>query len=286
MSPHRRSKISAGTSRRKLRHATGTAGETLGRRIRRWWHRGFRKSSFSAIYGLFLLIPAWCLTQTFFAAFSRVAVDQAFWASEECWFFTLGVIVWTLAFVGGIWAKGEPWPLHVYVFGHELTHAIWIWLYRGKVLDRKMWASDGGYIVTDTHNFWIALAPYFYPLYSLVVIVLYGAASLFYNVAESTHTFIFMTPLQWLFLLLGGTWAFHLTFTVWMIPKGQTDLTTHGTFFSLTVIYVMNLLVLALFLIVAAPEITFTSFGHELLHHAEDFSETAWHLLRAAFFQP
>jgi len=251
--------------------------------MQRWWHRGFRKSSFNAIYGFFLLVPAWWLTQAFFAAFSRVAVHGEFWASEEGWFFALGAVIWTLAFVGGIWAKGEPWPLHVYVFGHELTHAIWIWLWRGKVVDKKMWASDGGYIVTDTHNFWIALAPYFYPLYSLAVIVLYGAASLFYNVAQATETFIFMTPLQWLFLFLGGTWAFHLSFTIWMIPKGQTDLTTHGTFFSLVVIYGMNLLVLAVFLIVAAPEITFGSFSRELLHHAEDFSEIAWRVLRAAW---
>ena len=144
-----------------------------------------------------------------------------------------------------------------------------------------MWSADGGYIVTDTHNFWIALAPYFYPLYSLVVIVLYGAASVFYNVAHSDATLLMMTPVQWLFFLLGVTWSFHLSFTIWMIPKGQSDLTTHGTFFSLVVIYLMNLLLLALFLIVAAPEITFGSFGRELLHHTEDFSEIAWTALRS-----
>jgi hypothetical protein len=284
VSPNRKLRNCAGTSRRKLRLATGATGETVGRRVSRWWHRGFRKSSFSAIYGLFLIAPAWWLTRTFFAAFSQ-AGQQAFWASEECWFFGLGAVVWTLAFFGGVWAKGEPWPLHVYVFGHELTHAIWIWLWRGKVIDKKMWASDGGYIVTDTHNFWIALAPYFYPLYSLVVIVAYGVASVFYDVAHTTGTFIFMTPLQWLFFLLGGTWAFHLTFTVWMIPKGQSDLTTHGTFFSLVVIYVMNLLVLSVFLIVAAPEITFGSFGSDLLGRAEDFSEMAWRAFRAAWMK-
>ncbi len=285
MRPNRRSKISAGTSRRKLRLATGATGESVGQRVRRWWHRGFRKSSFSAIYGLFLLVPAWWLTQTFFAAFSRASAGQALWLSDEGWFFALGAVVWTLAFFGGIWSTGAPWPLHVYVFGHELTHAIWVWLWRGKVLDRKMWSSDGGYIVTDTHNFWIALAPYFYPLYSLVVIVLYGVASLFYNVAGSTVTFLMMTPLQWLFFLLGATWAFHLSFTFWMIPKGQTDLTAHGTFFSLVIIYGMNLLILAIFLIVVAPEITFASFGEDLLHRAEDFSETAWRLLCAGWMR-
>ena len=283
MTPKRKRSLSASTSRRKLRAATGATCETTTQRMLRWWHRGFRKSSFSAIYGLFLLVPAALLTQTFFPAFSRATVEQGFWATEEFWFFALGAVMWTLAFFGGMWATGTPWPLHLYVFGHELTHAIWVWLSWGRVYEKKMWSADGGYIVTDTHNFWIALAPYFYPLYSLVVIVLYGAASLFYNVAHSRATFLLMTPLEWLFLLLGATWAFHLSFTIWMIPKGQTDLTTYGTFFSIVVIYIMNLVVLALFLIVAAPEITFASFGTELLHHTEDFSEAAWKVVRVVW---
>jgi len=70
-----------------------------------------------------------------------------------------------------------------------------------------------------------------------------------------------------------------------MIPKGQSDLTTHGTFFSLVVIYLMNVLLLALFLIVAAPEITFGSFGRELLHYTEDFSEIAWTALRSLWLR-
>src|SRR5438552_13922472 len=35
-----------------------------------------------------------------------------------------------------------------------------------------------------------------------------------------------------LYAVIGGTWAFHLTFACWMIPKNQTDLRDHGTFFS------------------------------------------------------
>ena len=146
--------------------------------------------------------------------------------------------------------------MRLYVFGHELTHAIWVWLWGGKVYEKQWWSRDGGYIVTDTHNFWIALAPYFYPLYSLVVVLAFGIGSLFYDLTNSTATFLLMTPLQWLFLLLGATWAFHLTFTVWMIPKGQTDLSSHGTFFSLVIIYLMNVILLSVFLVVAAPELS------------------------------
>ena len=54
----------------------------------------------------------------------------------------------------------------VYVFGHELTHALWVWLMGGRV-SRFRVGRDGGHIVTDRNNFWIALAPYFFPLYSI-----------------------------------------------------------------------------------------------------------------------
>src|SRR5690349_12025318 len=53
-----------------------------------------------------------------------------------------------------------PKPMLVYVFGHELTHAVWAWLFGGKV--RKFKASaDGGHVVVTKHNFLIGLAPYF-----------------------------------------------------------------------------------------------------------------------------
>lgn len=229
----------------------------------------------NSVFGVFLLPIAGLLTQTFFGAFSKANVDHAISTSDEFWFFVLGAALWTLWFFGSIWSMGEPRPLRAYIFGHELTHAIWVWLWGGKV-SRFEVSRDGGYILTDTHNFWIALAPYFYPLYSLALIVLYGAASLFYNVASTADTLLLMTPLQWLFLLLGASWAFHLSFTIWMIPKGQSDLTYHGTFFSLVIIYLMNVLVLAVFLIVAAPEISFASFGRELSGNVEDLSAAVW----------
>ena len=260
-------------------------GETLGQRLHRWRHRGFRKSSFNTVYGFFLLPLAWVLSQTFFHAFKYATIDRGLWREQEFWFFALGSVIWVLAFFGAIRVSGKPWPLHVYVLGHELTHAVWVWLMGGRVLGKKMWSADGGYIITNKSNFWIALAPYFYPIYSLAVIVLYGVASLFFNVADSTATFLFLTPLQWLFFLLGLTWCFHLTFTIWMIPKGQTDLSAHGTFFSLVVIYIVNLLLLTVSLIVVAPEISFTSYWAELQAHAEDFSEYAWKILRTAWLK-
>ena len=78
-----------------------------------------------------------------------------------------------------------------------------------------------------------------------------------------------------LYGLLGLTWCFHATFTLSMIPRGQTDIAYGGNFFSLTVIYLMNLLVLSLLLILATPYVSFSSFGRELLAHAATFATEA-----------
>src|SRR5438132_4586550 len=74
------------------------------------------------------------------------------------------------------------------------------------------------------------------------------------------------------YAIVGASWAFHFTFTCWMIPKSQTDLKDHGTFFSLVVIYLMNLLLLSVMLILASRQITFASFGADLLTNIGNFS--------------
>jgi hypothetical protein len=129
---------------------------------------------------------------------------------------------------------------------------------------------DGGYIVSSKINTWIALAPYFIPIYSVFVILLYGIVSLFYDLQPHAEL---ATGI--LYGLLGFTWAFHATFTLSMIPRGQTDLAYGGTFFSLTVIYLMNLLVLSLLLVLATRYVSFASFGRELLAHAATFASEA-----------
>ena len=76
-----------------------------------------------------------------------------------------------------------------------------------------------------------------------------------------------------LYALIGATWAFHFTFTCWMIPKNQTDLSDQGTFFSLVVIYLMNLVLLSVMLILASSQIRFASFGRDLLINLGNFAQ-------------
>lgn len=207
------------------------------------------------VVGLFLLAPAAILTQTFFTVFARATVNEGFWVAEEFWFFSLGAVLWLIAFFG------LPRPLLVYVFGHELTHAVWVWLMGGRVSQFRV-SRNGGHIITDRNNFWIALAPYFFPLYSIIAIGVFGALSFMVDVQPYGRL---------LYAIIGVTLAFHLTFTVWMIPKSQTDITDHGTFFSLMIIYLMNLLLLSIMLVLASAPITFASFGAEIAENVNAF---------------
>ena len=49
--------------------------------------------------------------------------------------------------------------------------------------------------------------------------------------------------------LVGLTWGFHVTFTLYMLTKEQPDVLQNGRLFSYVVIYLANLLFLALWLI-------------------------------------
>ncbi len=131
---------------------------------------------------------------------------------------------------------------------------------------------EGGHVVTSKANFWIALAPYFFPIYSILAIGIYGVLSLFLNVQPYGRL---------LYAVIGATWAFHFTFTCWMVPKNQTDLSDQGTFFSLVVIFLMNLLLLSVMLVLASPQITFASFSTDLLANLGNFARWIVNLFEA-----
>lgn len=215
---------------------------------------------------VFLLPLVGIWSKTFFYVFARETLRHDYWATEEFWFFTLGAVLWIIAFFG----LPRRAVNYAYVFGHELTHAIWVLLMGGRVSEFEV-RRDGGHIITNKSNVWIALSPYFYPIYSVAVIVLYGLGWIFWDMAPYT---------RWLFLALGITWTFHMSFTLWMLPKGQSDLAHHGTFFSLVVIYLMNLAVITALVLLTAPHVTVRGFSREFLHNTVEFSSWIAALLR------
>src|ERR1043165_7130212 len=97
------------------------------------------------------------------AALALGQVVRASGRAETIWVAMLaGAACWVAIFLL------LPKPMWVYVFGHELTHAIWNWLFGGSLKRFKV-TSNGGHVVVTKNNFLIALAPYFFPLYVFLV---------------------------------------------------------------------------------------------------------------------
>ena len=127
-----------------------------------------------------------------------------------------------------------PKPMLVYVFGHELTHALWAWVFGGRVKKFKA-SSRGGHVIITKSNFVIALAPYFFPLYVALVILIYVIGHLIWN---------WQQYVPWFHFLIGAAYAFHVTLTWHILQTRQSDITDQGYVFSGVVIWLGNILVL------------------------------------------
>ncbi|MDE3099524.1 MAG: M50 family metallopeptidase [Verrucomicrobiota bacterium] len=129
-----------------------------------------------------------------------------------------------------------PKPMWIYVFGHELTHALWTWLFGGKVRSIKV-TSNGGHVTVTKTNFLITLAPYFFPLYAVLVVAVFAAGHWIWNWPDY---------LVYFHLLIGAAYAFHLTLTFHILQTRQTDVTSQGWLFSAVIIFLGNAAVLLL----------------------------------------
>jgi len=167
---------------------------------------------------------------------ARISVPVGQWRSGWFMSFGAGFVAWLLIFIF------LPRTMWLYVLGHEFTHALAAMMAGGKVSAFKV-TSKGGHIMTDKLNWWIALSPYFVPLYALIWMGLWLSVDFYYPLK------------QWQLILyfgLGLFWSFHLTFTASMMHLRQTDLSGEGFIFSGVVIALMNLLTaLILFSILA-----------------------------------
>ncbi len=72
-------------------------------------------------------------------------------------------------------------PTRAYVFGHELMHAAATWISGGQVKGFKA-GSKKGSVKTNKVTAFIALAPYLVPVYAILWALVYGVASLFWDV--------------------------------------------------------------------------------------------------------
>ena len=169
---------------------------------------------------------------------ARLSLSADQWKSAD-WLISLGAgfLVWFLIFIF------LPRAMWLYVLGHEFTHALAAMIAGGKVSAFRV-TSQGGHIMTDRVNWWIALSPYFVPIYALIWIGLWLTVDFYHPLKD-------WQPI--LYFGLGLFWSFHLTFTWSMLHPRQTDLSGEGYLFSAVVIAFFNLLGFLILLSFLAP---------------------------------
>lgn len=128
-------------------------------------------------------------------------------------------------------------PVVVYVFGHELTHALIGLLSGARVKAFKIKGNSGNVTLTKS-NILITLSPYFIPIYSLLIIIIYWLMRRIWT-TKINHYEIFL-------FLLGVSVSFHIFLTIYAIKQGQSDLKMYGVINSLLLVFIANCVFLGL----------------------------------------
>jgi hypothetical protein len=146
-----------------------------------------------------------------------------------------GIILWV------IFALFFRLPSRIYVFAHELTHAIFIKICGGKIKKLSV-QKNQGYVISDRSNFLITLAPYLFPFYA----VIFGIIIV---IIKSTLNPPYVDTILW--IVLGVCLGYHWMMTGKMLMTRQSDFSSQGYFFSFTLILLTNfsLFLLLLFLL-------------------------------------
>lgn len=121
-------------------------------------------------------------------------------------------------------------PIRTYVFGHELTHALAAWMTGGKVKHFHV-SKKGGSVTVSKTNFFVALAPYMVPIYTLLLLGTFFAVNYFYPIRA------YWRPFLW---VLGASIGFHMALTGYALRMDQPDLKASGKFLSGVIIYLGN----------------------------------------------
>jgi hypothetical protein len=136
-------------------------------------------------------------------------------------------------------------PMRTYVFGHELSHAI-AGLLSGAKIKKFDIGERSGSVVLTKDNIWITLAPYFFPIYTIAIIVLYICLGWFMDIKQLYGYYLF---------LIGFSVSFHIALTIYILSIEQPDLKGYGTFFSYVIILAVTIVVFTLLAALAFEDV-------------------------------
>jgi len=177
-----------------------------------------------------------------------------------------------ILFLGAFFLFGPP--VKSYVFEHELSHVIFA-LFSG-VRVKSVSLRKNGCVKTERVNIIIALAPYAFPLYTLLCIGIFRLVSLV------SQNLVISSPF---FFFFGLTLSFHVTATVHYVQIDQPDLSRYGYFSSLVIIFTWSLFVIAIMLKLMFHHIDLMDFFHDSLMSTVEIYTALYSFFRKLFFR-
>lgn len=154
----------------------------------------------------------------------------------------------------------------LYVFGHESMHAFATVCSGGKASKIKVSSKEGS-VKTTTPNFFVMLAPYMIPVYTVIIAIAYFILSFFIDITKYSGVFIF---------LIGFTLMFHLAYTAESIRQKQSDLIKTGYFSSISFIYIVNLVIVFLIMSLFFRDVSFIGFISDIYEKTKFFYWSFW----------
>lgn len=188
------------------------------------------------IVGILLIPVAVTVTSAFAAQLGRI---QEFERLPV--YFLTGVIAYLILHV--VLMK----PAYLYVLGHETAHALAAFICGGQVRGFQV-SSSRGKVLSSKSNFFIALFPYFFPTYTIFFWLVYIVGRAFWDMTAYVPYLLF---------LIGFSLTLHLVMTIDSLKVKQSDIFKTGYLFSVSLIYVLNLLIIGLFLGVVFKDFSF-----------------------------
>jgi hypothetical protein len=208
------------------------------------------KKAFLMLIALAGVPMVWVLLRCFLEALAIDTTHGSFLTPGKIGFIT-GCIVMTALFV-----KASQSLQVVYVFAHEMTHAVVGLCFFAK-LHRVSVQATGGFVQLSKSNLLITLAPYCVPFYLILALLLFCGVEYCFNdvIPFWTWSFVF-----------GVCTAFHVWYTAnALLSVSQPDTHEYGRFFSWWFILVTNLCFAIGAVVITSDSVTMRGQGNRLI---------------------
>lgn len=214
---------------------------------------------FLFLVALLLLPLLYALARALVDVLPALFIGHPPWIAPEAIFLFAGFFAWIVL------SMVLPPAVRVYVFGHELTHAVWGVL-TGSKIGRMRIGDDGGFVELSNPGLFTTLAPYFVPFYLVVLLLLRLLLGLFLDMAPYS--------LWWLFAM-GLAYGFHILYTLKSLAQKQPDIRVYGHLVSYMVILLANILLFG-YGFVAVTSATLPEYHHAIFRRSCESYTAVW----------